>query len=97
MKTVNMHEAKTTLSRLVEMVEAGEEVMIARRGKPVAQLVVPRSQFKGGLNPDGSVKKRIPGRWKHLIGDIPADLFLEPMSEEELFEWEGDGSDNPFK
>ncbi len=97
MKTVNMHEAKTTLSKLVEMVEAGEEVMIARRGVPVAQLVVPRAQFKGGLNPDGSVKKRIPGRWRHLIGDIPDNLFLEPMSKEELLEWEGDGSDNPFK
>jgi antitoxin (DNA-binding transcriptional repressor) of toxin-antitoxin stability system len=97
MKTVNMHEAKTTLSKLVELVEAGEEVIIARRGKPVAQLVMPRPQPRGGLNPDGSPKKRIPGRWKHLIGDIPADLFLEPMSEEELLEWEGDGSDNPFK
>jgi prevent-host-death family protein len=97
MKTVNMHEAKTTLSKLVEMVEAGEEVMIARRGKPVAQLVMPRTQAKSGLNEDVSPRKRIPGRWKHLIGDIPANLFLEPMSEEELLEWEGDGSDSPFK
>jgi antitoxin (DNA-binding transcriptional repressor) of toxin-antitoxin stability system len=70
-----MHEAKTTLSQLVEMVEAGEEVMIARRGKPVAQLVMPRVQVKGGLNPDGTAKKRIQGRWKHLIGSIPETAF----------------------
>ncbi len=36
---VNMHEAKSTLSKLVEKVSAGEEVVIARAGKPVAKLV----------------------------------------------------------
>lgn len=36
---VNMHEAKTHLSRLVERVEAGEEVVIGRAGRPVARLV----------------------------------------------------------
>lgn len=39
MLTVNVHEAKTHLSRLLERVEAGEEVLIARRGKVVARLV----------------------------------------------------------
>ncbi len=34
-----MHEAKTTLSRLVERAGSGEEIVIARRGKPVARLV----------------------------------------------------------
>ena len=34
---VNVHEAKTHLSRLLAQVEAGEEVVIARNGKPVAQ------------------------------------------------------------
>jgi prevent-host-death family protein len=38
-KTVNIHEAKTHLSRLVEQVEAGQEVTIARNGRPVAKLV----------------------------------------------------------
>jgi prevent-host-death family protein len=37
--TVNVHEAKTHLSRLLERVERGEEVTIARAGKPVAKLV----------------------------------------------------------
>ena len=38
-ETFNIHEAKTHLSRLVERVEAGEEVVIARAGRPVARLV----------------------------------------------------------
>ena len=36
---INIHEAKTHLSRLVERVEAGEELVIARAGRPVARLV----------------------------------------------------------
>ena len=36
---INIHEAKTHLSRLVERVEAGEEIVIARGGKPVVRLV----------------------------------------------------------
>lgn len=38
-EAVNIHEAKTHLSRLVERVEAGEEIVIARGGRPVARLV----------------------------------------------------------
>ena len=36
---INIHEAKTHFSRLVERVEAGEELVIARAGRPVARLV----------------------------------------------------------
>jgi prevent-host-death family protein len=39
MRTVNIHEAKTHLSRLVEEASEGEEIVIARAGKPVARLV----------------------------------------------------------
>jgi prevent-host-death family protein len=39
METVNVHEAKTHLSRLLERVEAGEEIILARNGKAVAKLV----------------------------------------------------------
>ena len=39
MKQVNIHQAKTELSKLVERAEAGEEVLIARAGRPVAKLV----------------------------------------------------------
>ena len=38
-RTVNIHEAKTHLSRLVAEVAAGDEIVIARAGKPVARLV----------------------------------------------------------
>ncbi|QQS53116.1 MAG: type II toxin-antitoxin system prevent-host-death family antitoxin [Candidatus Competibacteraceae bacterium] len=40
MQTVNIHEAKTHLSRLLEAVERGEEVVIARAGQPIAILTV---------------------------------------------------------
>ena len=39
MRTVNVHEAKTHLSRLLEQVAAGDEVVIAKAGRPVARLV----------------------------------------------------------
>jgi antitoxin (DNA-binding transcriptional repressor) of toxin-antitoxin stability system len=39
MKQVNVHEAKTQLSRLLQEVEEGEEIVIARNGEPVAKLV----------------------------------------------------------
>ena len=77
MVTVNVHEAKTNLSRLLARVEAGEEIIIARNGKPVARLerVQPRV-------------KRQPGRWKGLISID--DSFLDPLPEEELRAWEGE-------
>lgn len=39
MKTVNLHEAKTHLSRLVEEAAAGEDIVIAKAGKPMVRLV----------------------------------------------------------
>lgn len=39
MKTVNVHEAKTQLSRLLERAHAGEEIIIAKSGEPYARLV----------------------------------------------------------
>lgn len=51
MITVNMHEAKSRLSELVRMVEAGEKVVLARNGTPVVELVVaqPPKKREGGL------------------------------------------------
>lgn len=43
-KSVNIHEAKTHLSRLVERVEGGEEITLARAGRPVARLVPYRAR-----------------------------------------------------
>jgi prevent-host-death family protein len=39
MTTVNIHQAKTTLSRLIEQAQNGEEVVLAKAGKPVARIV----------------------------------------------------------
>ena len=44
MRTVNIHAAKTHLSRLVEAAAAGEEIIIAKAGRPVARLVPLESQ-----------------------------------------------------
>jgi prevent-host-death family protein len=45
MRQVNIHQAKTGLSKLVERAEAGEEIIIARAGKPAAKLVpLPRAK-----------------------------------------------------
>lgn len=51
MTTVNVHEAKTHLSRLLERVEQGEEIVIARNNTPVARLVahVPAPRSPGSL------------------------------------------------
>jgi prevent-host-death family protein len=44
-RTVNIHDAKTRLSRLIERVEAGEEIVIARAGRPVARLAPLRARL----------------------------------------------------
>ena len=76
MATVNVHEAKTHLSRLLEQVEAGEEVTIARNGTPVARLV-----------PCERRGKRQFGSMKGLIEFD--DRFFDPLPEAELALWEG--------
>lgn len=75
-KIVNMHQAKSSLSRLVERAIAGEEVVIARNGEPLVQLV-PVTKKR---------EPREPGRYKGKIWIAP-DCFT-PMSEEELALWE---------
>jgi prevent-host-death family protein len=73
---VNMHEAKTHFSQLVRRVMAGEEVVIARSGRPVARLVPYR--------PAGA--ERVLGRDAGLF-TVPED-FDDPLPEDvlELFE-----------
>ncbi len=78
MVTVNVHEAKTNLSRLLAQVEAGEDVVIARNGKPVARLV--GVQKRGRPQPD-VLKGRL----------VVPDSFFDPLPEEELALWEGRG------
>lgn len=58
MVTVNVHQAKTQLSRLLQQVEAGETIVIARAGKPSAQLV-PINAQRTGLKPPGAMRDQI--------------------------------------
>lgn len=76
MYQINIHQAKTQLSKLVEEAALGEEIIIAKAGKPIARLV-PLEKIEH--NP------RVPGSMKGQIGI--ADNFDEPMGEEELALW----------
>jgi len=72
---VNVHEAKTHLSRLLERVAAGEEVTIAKAGKPVAKLVPARAVERRRLGIDE-------GRM------VVPDDFNEPLPDEVLSDFE---------
>lgn len=72
---VNIHEAKTHLSRLVDRAAEGEEITIARAGKPVARLVAYRAQ----------TEPRVPGAWRGQVW-IAADFDETDEQIIELFE-----------
>jgi prevent-host-death family protein len=80
MASVNIAEAKARLSELIDRAVSGEEIVIARAGKPMARLVpvVEQVKRKPGLLRD----------WK-----IPSDVFLEPMDPEDLDAAEGKYTD----
>jgi prevent-host-death family protein len=71
---VNIYEAKTKLSRLVDRATAGEEILIGRAGKPLVRLV-----------PVEELGPRKPGL---LRGTAVPDALFDPLSEEALSEWE---------
>lgn len=73
MAQVNMHEAKTQLSRLVERALNGEEVVIARAGKPLVRMV-----------PVGKGRKRRLGGF--VTGKL-TDAFFDPLPDDELERW----------
>jgi prevent-host-death family protein len=54
---VNLYEAKTQLSSLVERASKGEEIVIAKAGKPMARLVVPAPQPTQARKPGGNFMK----------------------------------------
>jgi antitoxin (DNA-binding transcriptional repressor) of toxin-antitoxin stability system len=89
MKQVNVHQAKSQLSRLLAAVEAGEEVIIARAGKPVARLTLVVAE------PERKIYRE-PGVMKGKITFAPdwdspetnaeiAELFYASDNDEELF------------
>ena len=72
MQTVSIHEAKTHLSRLIKLLEGGEEIIITNSGKPVGKLV-----------PLEKPKKRIFGDLEHVAHLYPfPDDFNDPIPEE---------------
>ncbi len=77
---VNVHDAKTHFSKLLERAHAGEEIILAKAGKPYARLV----PIEAAPKPE-----RKPGRFKGLLGDIPDSVWFDPMPDDELDAWEG--------
>ena len=73
---VNVHEAKTHLSRLLERAHRGETIVLAKAGKPYAKLV-----------PLEGREPRTPGLLKGKFKLTEA--FFEPLPEDELRRWEG--------
>ena len=73
---VNIHEAKTHFSQLLNRVGSGEDVVIAKAGKPIARIVP--------INKE--VKKRKAGSAKGCV--IIEDSFFEPLSDKILSEFE---------
>ena len=71
MAEIGMHEAKTQLSKLVERVQAGEEIIITRRGKPAARLV-PERKGAGFASLAGSWNGRV--RIADDFDELPEDL-----------------------
>lgn len=78
METVNIHQAKTNLSRLLSRVELGEEIIIANRGIPVAKLV----PFQTSINRRASLGQ---DRGRFVV---PGN-FNEPLPEDILAAFEG--------
>ena len=76
MTTVNIHEAKTHLSRILDRVAGGEEVLIARAGKPIARLVPVQMEKK----------PRKPGTYRGRIRI--GDDFEAPLPEDVLRHFE---------
>jgi prevent-host-death family protein len=77
MPKVNIHQAKTHLSRLVEQAAQGEEIVIAKAGKPIARLVALEQPKRGKRRGFGALK----GKMKLLPG------WDDPMTKEELAQW----------
>ncbi len=83
MSTINIHAAKTHLSRLVDQAAAGEEIVIARAGKPVARIVA--------LEPPK--EKRVLGLAKGIF-TIPDD-FDTPLPDDIIAAFEGRDDSDP--
>jgi prevent-host-death family protein len=73
MRTVNVHEAKTHFSRLLDLAHAGEEIIVAKAGKPFARLVPLKDR-----------EERQAGRYRQ----VTPEAFNDSLPEDELRAWE---------
>lgn len=80
MKIANIHEAKSQLSKLIESALAGEEIIIAKAGKPLVKLI----SYQENKTP------RTPGGWEGKVimsddfdNELPADILAGFLGEEE--------------
>lgn len=83
--TVNVQEAKTRLSELLRRVEAGEEVVIARAGTPIARISAAEPVMRDLSAP--------------LLPELPriaADALFDDMSDDELSDWEDGRPGDPL-
>ena len=77
-RIVNVHEAKTHFSRLIDAAHAGETIVVAKGGRPWARLVP--------LEPPTS--RRRPGVLSGVVALPPPEVLLEPLPDEELSDLE---------
>ena len=71
---INVHDAKTQFSKLLEQAHAGQEIILAKAGKPYARMVPLAT----------AAARRQPGRMKDIIDDA----FFDPLPDAELIAWE---------
>jgi len=73
---VSVHEAKTQLSRLLDLIQDGEEVVIQRHGKPIARLV---ALAPGARSPLGAMQGEfdLPEGWDRPLSSEETDAFWE--------------------
>ncbi|MDA4893064.1 MULTISPECIES: type II toxin-antitoxin system Phd/YefM family antitoxin [Microbacterium] len=82
---VNVQDAKTRLSELLRRVEAGEQIVIARAGTPIARIEAaspPKRQLDRPLLPE--------------LPPIPTDSLFGDLPDSELAAWEGGGAGDPL-
>lgn len=81
-KMINVHQAKTHLSKLLERAHRGEEIVLAKAGKPYARLVP--------LKP-ARMRRRL-GTLKGKLPPIDDSAFFDPLPADELEAWEDGGA-----
>ena len=84
MITITIEKAEKDLSRLIAQAKAGEEIVITKDDEPVAKLVAVAKNRKA----------RTPGRLKGQV-NVPDAFFFDPLPEDELKLWSGDGGERP--